>query len=251
MEANKTRMLPINSAYNVRDLGGYIGADGKSVKWRKLIRSGDFPHLSNIDKNYFEQLPLRTVVDFRAHDEAEKEKDFMPLSVREIYHLRVENGNLIPAFQQIAEDKNMPADVAINKAVTLMRGLYIGLVSDYIDIFRKFFNIIQNQDNVPILFHCSAGKDRTGIASALLLSALGVDRKEIFDDYMLTNKALIGKYDYLDSFGPITIFFKTVRSEFLEASFEYIETKYGSVNKYLTNELNVNIQHIRNLYLDI
>ena len=97
----------------------------------------------------------------------------MPLSVREIYHLRVENGNLILHFSKLQKIKNMPADVAINKAVTLMRGLYIGLVSDYIDIFRKFFNIIQNQDNVPILFHCSAGKDRTGIASALLFISIG------------------------------------------------------------------------------
>jgi protein-tyrosine phosphatase len=68
--------------------------------------------------------------------------------------------------------------------------------------------VIQNQDNVPILFHCSAGKDRTGIASALLLSALGVDRKDIFDDYMLTNKALIGKYDYLGQFRANYNFFQ-------------------------------------------
>lgn len=242
------RLLPIASAYNFRDLGGYLSQDGRTVKWNTFIRSGDFPSLSDEDNVYLQSIPIKSVVDFRAKDEEERLKDtIIPNS--KSYFLSVDSGNLVPEFMALMNDKVNTPDVVYSRGVELMKTMYLSIVSDFRHIYKEFFKLIQNQE-VPILFHCTAGKDRTGIAAALLLSALNVDRDVILKDYLMTNELLVGKYANLGQYGPLVDFFQTVRPDYLYAAFDLIERKFGGMNAYLTNELGVDIKLMQDLYLE-
>ena len=244
------RLLPIKSAYNFRDLGGYAGTDGRRIKWRKLIRSGDFAELSEADLSYLSGIPLLSVVDFRSEKETELIRNCMPSSVRNIYNFPVDAGNLVPKFKELTENPAICPEEIRSEATKLMETLYRELVTTYNSAYKSFFQLLQN-DETPLLFHCSAGKDRTGVAAALVLSALGVERSVIYEDYLLTNSALKGKYDYLDEeYGLVTPLFKSVKKEFLESSFNGIEEQYGSVENYLTQELDVDINCLKELYLE-
>lgn len=243
------RILPIESAYNFRDLGGYIGEGGKSVKWRRLIRSGDFATLSEGDMSYLADIPLLSVVDFRSEKEIEQLQDRLPQSVRNTHRLSINAGNLVPRFKQLVEDSISHSEEVYQDAVKMMEDLYKELVTKYSGAYKSFFRILQEGEQ-PLLFHCTAGKDRTGVAAALVLSVLGVDRSVIYEDYLLTNNALQGKYDHLNKYGPIASLFKSVRTEFLESAFNEIDKQYGNIESYLTKELDVNLKHLRELYLE-
>ena len=244
------RLLPIEGAYNFRDLGGYTGTDGRRIKWRKLIRSGDFAELSETDLSYLSEIPLLSVVDFRSEKETELIRNRIPSSVRNVYHLPIDAGNLAPRFKEFMENPDMGAEEIHSKTAALMEELYNELITTCSSAYKSFFQILQ-QEETPLLFHCTAGKDRTGVAAALVLSALGVERSVIYDDYLLTNSTLQGKYDYLkEQYGSIISFFSRVKTEFLESAFKGIEVQYGGVENYLTQVLDVDIEHLRALYLE-
>ena len=243
------RLLPIKSAYNFRDLGGYTGTDGRTVKWRKLIRSGDFSELLETDLSYLSGIPLLSVVDFRSEKEVESVPNSIPSTVRNIYRFPIDAGNLVPQFKELT-DMTVCLEEIYSQATKLMETLYKELVTTYNESYKSFFRILQN-DETPLLFHCTAGKDRTGVAAALVLSALGADRSVIYEDYLLTNKALQGKYDHLEEeYGLVASLFKSVKKEFLESAFNGIEEQYGSVRNYLTQELDVDINRLEELYLE-
>lgn len=242
------RMLPIESAYNFRDLGGYQSQDGKHVKWRTFLRSGDFARLSAKDRLFLESIPVKSVVDFRALSELERQKDVV-LQNSTYYSLPVDSGNLVPQFMELMNDKVTPSDVLYNKGIDLMKSMYLDIINELHPVYRKFFELLQNSQ-VPVLFHCTAGKDRTGIASALILSALGIDRKTITEDYLLTNQCLVGKYGNLEQYGRLVDFFEKVNHEYLDTAFSEIDKNYGGIDSYLKNELNVDVDHFKHLYLE-
>lgn len=227
-----------------------MGADNRPVKWRTLLRASDFNELADDDAHYLASLPVVTVVDFRSHAEFVKTPDRRIDSVKKVYNLSIDAGDLVPKLMTLVYDASMEDDERFSLALDLMFDMYRKLVTEYNSVYRQFFEILQRADAQPVLYHCSAGKDRTGVASALALSSLGVDRDAIFDDYMLTNQTLQGKYDHLDYLGRISLLFKSVRRDFLDTAFYEIEKRYGSVNAYLTKELAVDLDKMRRLYLE-
>ncbi|HOI26620.1 MAG: tyrosine-protein phosphatase [Paludibacteraceae bacterium] len=244
-----SRQLPIKSAYNFRDLGGYIGAEGRPVKWRTLLRASDFNELADDDAAYLASIPVKTIIDFRAHEEFLHLPDKTISSVEHIYNLSIDAGNLVPSLKALVDDPTLLEDERFAFALDMMFDMYRKLATQYDEVFRQFFEILQRDDEQPVLFHCSAGKDRTGLASALILSALGVDRETIFTDYLMTNQTLQGKYDHFDYIGSISLLFKSVRRDFLETAFAEIEKKHGSLEQYLTNTLSVDLSLMRTKYL--
>ncbi len=247
---NKKRLLPIKNAYNFRDLGGYIGENGRHVKWRKLIRSGDFADLLDTDLSYLSGIPLLSIVDFRSEKEVELVPNCVPSTVRNVYNFPIDAGNLVPQFKKFAENPSVCKEEIYSQATKLMESLYKELITTYKNSYKSFFRILQNNE-APLLFHCTAGKDRTGVAAALVLSALGVERSVIYDDYLLTNSALQGKYDFMEEeYGAVVSLFKSVKKEFLESAFNGIEEQYGCMENYLTQELDVDIKHMKELYLE-
>ena len=245
----KTRLLPIKSAYNFRDLGGYVGAGGKQIRWRTLLRSGDFHELSEEDANYLSQIPVRTVVDFRSKEEVNLLPDRAIPGLEQFCHLSIDAGNLAPELTQLIEDKDLTETVRMERALGMMREMYHRLVKEHQDAYGTLFQLLQSGKTHPLLFHCTAGKDRTGLAAALILTSLGVDRKTIYEDYLLTNQTLQGKYDHLNYLGSIVTLFKTVREEFLSSAFDLMEKECGSAEAFLEKKLDVNLQHMQSLYL--
>lgn len=237
--AEPSRVLPIEGAYNVRDLGGYPAADNKTVKWRKVIRSGDLNLLTDKDIAYFNEIPLKTYIDFRDSAEIASAPDKTPPSLINQLFLPIETGNIIN-METITPEFAETALVEGNKH----------FARDNQDVYKEFFRILMEQESTPLLFHCSAGKDRTGFGAALFLASLGVDREVIIEDYLLTNKLLKDKYaDVIAQMPALKPLFE-VRKEYILAAFEVIDTEYGGMESYLTNQLGVDLKRMRELYTE-
>lgn len=235
--------LPMTGGYNFRDLGGIKTKDGRFVKWGKIIRSDDLNKLTEADLNYLSSIPVTNIVDFRSKEEINAAPDKLPNSLNEDYQLSISPGNLMAA----AKLKN----IGVDQVDDLMMELNRLLISDSTSIakYKKFFELLQNEHDVPLIFHCSAGKDRTGMGAALTLFALGVDQDVIFDNYLASNYFLADKYSkYINENPNLKPFFE-VKREFLQAGINMMNEKYGSVDNYLTKVLNVDLKKMKDMYL--
>lgn len=237
--AEPIRVLPIEGAYNVRDLGGYPAADNKTVKWRKVIRSGDLNLLKDKDIAYFNEIPLKTFIDFRDSVEIVSAPDKTPPSLVNQIFLPIETGSIIN-MEKITPEFAETALIDGNKY----------FVRENQDVYKAFFHILMEEENTPLLFHCSAGKDRTGFGAALFLASLGVDREVIIEDYLLTNKLLKDKYADMVAQMPTLKPLFEVREAYIRAAFEVIDNEYGGMENYLTNQLGVDLARMRELYLE-
>lgn len=238
------RHLPMAGGFNFRDLGGYRTQAGRYVKWGKIIRSDDFSTLTDADLNYLSSLPLLTVIDYRSEEEIKAAVDKIPSSVKTHLISSINPGNIT----SISLLKNMDS----TKLDEYMQQINVEFVTDSHAIaqFRKMFELLQNPtDHVSLLYHCTAGKDRTGMASALILYALGVDDKTVMEDYLLSNQFIKEKFEkYTKAYPQFNDLF-IVKPEFLQAGLDQINKQYGSVESFLTQQLKVDIEKFRNLYL--
>lgn len=235
----KKRLLPIEGAYNVRDLGGYKTAQGKTVKWGMVYRSGDLNHLTPTDLDELKKRNLKTIVDFRGKEERDKAPDKMPETVKNVHHIPVDPGNIIALSEFNAEN-----------GTELMRSLNEALVNGAKSEYTTFFEILSDPENTPLLFHCSAGKDRAGFAAVLFLSSLGVDRETIYQDYLLSADCVKEKYAPLVKENPHLAPLMTVKREYLDKAFEVIDNNYGGIENYLSKELGVDINRMRSIYTE-
>lgn len=237
--------LPMAGGYNIRDLGGYRGAEGKRVVWGTFFRADDMAHLSDEDVAYLGSIPLTTVFDFRTQKEVEAAPDRLPATVKNVVHRPLAPGNVAP--NEIQHGKFD----AYDDTDAFMRVVYRELAgnSDINAIYREFFRLIQNENDTPLLFHCTAGKDRTGMAAAFLLFALGVDRETIIRDYMDSNTYLAGKYTLLTKDNPQLAVLYSVKPEYLLTGIETMEKAHGTVENYLSRVLDVDIAAMRSRYL--
>jgi protein-tyrosine phosphatase len=130
------------------------------------------------------------------------------------------------------------------------------MVKDNQEEYKEFFNILAHTRHLPILFHCAAGKDRTGLASLFLLTALGVDMKHILEDYYSTNihnldysNKIIGKITEMGFNGKLMRPMLEVREEYLNAALNEIDLNYGGLNTFLTETLKADIKALKERYL--
>ena len=183
MPDHPDRRLPLQGASNFRDLGGYPGAGGRPLRWRRLFRSDHLAQLSEADRATLAALGLSRSLDFRGVDERAATPYELPgvtqhaLSIEPTVVQRLKD--LVEAGESL--------DAAL--AQRLMQELYRALVNDQAHRFAELFEHLLQAD-APLVFHCTAGKDRTGLATALVLSALGGPRETIMSDYLLSNTTL-------------------------------------------------------------
>lgn len=205
------RHLPMAQGYNFRDLGGYRTVDGKYIKWGKVFRSDDLHDLSSEDLHYLSAIPIVSIVDFRSEEEISLQPDKKPMSTKEIYKFSITPGNLMDVV------RNNTDKISAGEIDSLMMDMNRLLVSDSscVSQYKRFFSLLQNDMDVPLLFHCTAGKDRTGMGSALFLSALGVDEQTIVKDYLLSNIYLANKYAKFKAENPKLSALFEVKPEFL------------------------------------
>jgi len=250
------RVLPLQQASNFRDVGGYKTGDGRAVKWGRVYRSGAMPLLTEADYSYIDQLALDSIIDFRSLDE----REVIPNMVDD------RTGALF-----IANDYAM---APMMKAFRESDGenTYAGMEVRLRPQYRAVFKRIAAGDGA-VLYHCSAGQDRTGVATALLYDVLGVDRDTIIQDYHLSTELRqtqwempeVDPADYPGNFlvgyyvaarkagkGPQPLYTPSGQSHMVQF-FAYIDREFGSSEAYLTDALGLtatDIAAIRQTMLD-
>jgi len=249
------RYIDIPGAHNLRDLGGYVTKDGRQIKWRKIFRGGI---MSGIDMNAPDQmraLKLCSICDFRTIAEQTASPDrWYELDRLNRYSLPIGEGRVDKLELLTASNFKTGKEHHLYKA----NRSYVNHESK---TFKAFFDILLDENNYPILFHCTAGKDRTGFASIVLLSALGINQKTIIDDYLLTNKYTeafieknlesISKNLNIEADLLVTIF--QAKEAYLEGAFEAINKNYGSMSDYIQRALGIGeseIEKLKNILLE-
>lgn len=243
-DINTTRALPIKGGFNFRDLGGLPTKDGKTIKKGLLIRSDELNNLEASDLDLLSQIGVKTTVDFRTEKECAKSIDRLPMTCKNQFHLPILSANM---DSLMAEFKNGTANFK-EIMFTIYKDLVVSENSH--NEYSKFFEILQNPENNAVIYHCTAGKDRTGIATVLILEALNVDWSIIENDYLLSNHFLEKKYENYISKKPEMASLLMVEPAYLEYAIKNIKEKYTSIEKYLTTILNVDIDLMRSIYVE-
>src|SRR5947207_8272515 len=181
MSVTPARHLMLSGASNFRDLGGYPTSDGRTVRWRQIFRSNHLGHLTDDDVSVLRQLGVRSAFDFRGAEERTEALCGMPEIT--VHSLPVEP-TVVAALRAIAA---AGTPLATSHAVEVMRDSYRSYVQQNTPRFRALFEHLL-EDTAPLVIHCTAGKDRTGFACALILHTLGVPDEVISEDYLLTNR---------------------------------------------------------------
>src|SRR6202051_2067797 len=181
MSDTPPRHLNLSGASNFRDLGGFPGRDGLMVRWRQIFRSNHLGHLTAADIGVLRPLGLKSAFDFRGTEE--RAEAMCGLKEIAVHSLPVEPTVVASLRARLA------GGVALSSADALdvMRESYRNYVRDNTPSFRALFAHLL-EDRAPLVIHCTAGKDRTGFACALILHALGVADEAITEDYLLTNR---------------------------------------------------------------
>ena len=228
-----TRSLQLSGATNFRDLGGYVGHGGRAVHWRKLFRSDHLADLTPEDLALIDRLGVARVFDFRGKTERLAQACAIPGAV--VHSLPIEP-TVVQGLKTLIDAGEA---VTVNNTVGLMQQTYRDFVLDNSPRFAEFFGHLL-ADDAPLVFHCTAGKDRTGFAAALLLEALGVPRAVIVQDYLLTND-----FYQMPTANPaglpqevMNVLWR-VQANFLEAAFEVVDADFGSVPSYLKEALGI------------
>ena len=179
MSDSSARHLSLQGASNFRDLGGYPTADGRTTRWRQIFRSNHLGQLTAADIEIVRALGVRSAFDFRGVEE--RAAGVCVVNEITVHSLPIEPTVVASLRAELARG-TLTAPVALN----IMRESYRNYVRHSTHSFRNLFGHLLD-DSAPLVIHCTAGKDRTGFASALILHALGVPDEVIAEDYLLTN----------------------------------------------------------------
>lgn len=230
------RLLHTQGAINFRDLGGYKTTDGHQTKWDKVFRSAELSHLSDYDLQLLAENHIGTVVDFRSDEEVSKAKDRLPTNADYIQ---------LPAGSE-QTNAMMKTMFTVTSGDSVMVAFYSRtdhLAAKYKPFFQK---LLQLPDTSALVFHCTAGKDRTGIGAAFLLFALGVPQQTIMDDYLASNiyrkdanvqmvKMMVQAHINEQVAKDVA----AVKPEYLQATFDAINKQYGSMDNFLEKDLGI------------
>ncbi len=247
------RVLPFEGIHNFRDLGGYPTLDGRHTRWGVLYRSGHLAEASRSDLTNLERLQLNTLVDFRSGAEKAEEPDRLPepagFQVLEIPTLDGGDNSVGDEILSLIET----GDFDGFDPDTFMIEANRQFPSTFNSQYRQFMQAVIAADGAPVLWHCSAGKDRAGFAAAILLRALGVPEKVVLDDYMLSREYSLAarKKELLlmrllkgeEAASKLAVLMGVERT-WLEAAFEEIDQQYGNFDGYLREALELSAADI-------
>lgn len=252
------RHLQFEKVRNFRDLGGYRALDGRSVRWGVLYRSGSLHKSSATDIRKLTSLNLSMVISFRAEHEMEREPNKLPEGVRFV-NLPMED--ISTKVWHEARDE-MVKNMKTLDAAEYMIATNTELATKFTPGYKQFYHELLMSNGNPVLFHCAAGKDRTGFAAATLLRILGVPQNVVMQDYLLTNKYLLDAYKWNlllagmmkgRRFADGIRGFMRADERYLSAAFDALERNYGSFENYVHDGLGLSehdVKQLKNLYLD-
>lgn len=233
---------PIPHASNLRDLGGYQAAFGATVKWRTVYRSNELSRLTDDALAAFAAMGLRCICDLRSEDEQSHAPTRLPANNPpriDSLPIRV-SGNL---RAMLSDGTSTGADVR-----QALSDTYRVFVRDHADAYRGLFDRLVDGPHYPLLFNCSAGKDRTGLAAALILTALGVPYEAVREDYLLTNEYWNAGVTFPESIpDDVRDALLGAHPEYLDAAFDEIVGRHGSVERYLRDAIDLTPDRLNRL----
>lgn len=250
--------IPLQGMYNTRDLGEFLTKSGKRIKPKRLIRSGQLAELTDSDKKKLtEEYHLKTVIDFRTDAERNDKPNPVLSGVQMIHNPILEEKTLgITRDTQsqnnviitLVQEMQKKADFCSEK---YMEDMYVGLISNPYSRkqYRHFLEILLEQEEGASLWHCSAGKDRVGVGTALLLSVLDVPRETIMEDYLKSNEfgaeeveeiidKVLGSERNSELEKQVRPLF-CVKEGYIQSVFSRIEEETGSVEAFLEKEMGI------------
>jgi protein-tyrosine phosphatase len=231
--------LKLEGGCNFRDIGGYEAVDGRQTRWGRVYRAGVLSYCSDADHRSLDQLGLRTICDLRRIDEREVEPTRW--TADGVQHLVFEDRALTPTEFETAE-----------RSVAGMRNAMLNVYRTYpkwmAGRLQALFQALMKGDT-PLIVHCAAGKDRTGVAIAVLMSAIGVPRETIMQDYLLTNEMDFASFilarrnanmGVATAVNPLADLSDEIRAVLMQANADYLNTaldqidkQYGGMDVYL------------------
>ncbi|MFW0794143.1 tyrosine-protein phosphatase [Gordonia sp. CPCC 205515] len=256
----------LTSVANFRDVGGWPTTDGRTVVTGRVFRSAALAKASEADRRFLADLGLRTVADLRSVAEADAAPDPEIGDARGVLLDVLADAARISApanLDTLIADPEAVAEandrLATGSGVEHMIGAYRGLVNlpSAKRAYRELFTGLL--DGTPTLFHCTAGKDRTGWAAAVFLSLMGVDRDDVFTDYLRTNEqflpAMAHVFEGFEAAGGDPDLLRPllgVQSSYLAIALEEVTIQYGTIEHYFAEALGIDAaaqDRLRELYL--
>lgn len=192
MSQQPKRFITFEGCVNFRDLGGYRTNEGRTVTWDRLFRSDALHELTGGDVSHaLRELGLQTMIDLRNHDEVRRDGTGpLKSSGLEYHHF------------PLLEERGSPPPIAGADVAERLSVTYQWIIHNSGALIADAVTTIADNRGEPAVFHCSAGKDRTGIIAALVLGALGVDQETVMADYLLTNEVITGIHRRVMSMDP-------------------------------------------------
>ena len=230
-----SRWLPVEGCANFRDLGGYRNAQGQTVHWRRLYRSDALQEMTASAAQYtMNELGVGLVVDLRNSDEAQRDGrgPLADLDV-EYRHFPFLEGRGIPPFTggDVVERLSSTYQWVLNNSGTLVAEA-VSTISDSVAGSAGS----AGSEACGAVFHCSAGKDRTGIVAALILEVLGVDPQTITADYLLTNEVIEGvlrRIKAMENNNTVTVQSLSAQPAAFQRFRDTLQGDYGGAEAYL------------------
>lgn len=240
---------------NLRDLGGYETEDGRLVKWGLLYRADALLPRGRAALGTIARLGLVAVVDFRTEAERRKNPDRLPQG-RQIHQVSLPVFDGPGSLEQVVREHLAAGTLGGVDPGALFRQAYAQLPVDFLPQFRAFVREVLKANGKPLLFHCVAGKDRTGFAAALLLRLLGVPMAIVLDDYLLSARYTMRipvalraffRMKYGAAAYGIMKRMTTIQADYMEAAFGSIDRAYGSFGDFVRDGLRLGEEDIATL----
>jgi protein-tyrosine phosphatase len=220
------RLIALEGAVNFRDLGGYATAAGMRTRWRTLFRADGLGELTGSDLSVLRTFGIRTVIDLRSGEELERGRFDVDAHPVTFHHF--------PFLDELPDAQEF------DRRPGFLGSQYREFLSDAGGRIRTALEVLAAPGALPAVFHCTAGKDRTGVLSAIVLSLLGVDEQTVVADYALSGEAmlrlrakLIVKYpEGRDSIENLDEVFSADPAQ-MEQLLDHLKERYGSVDAYV------------------
>jgi protein-tyrosine phosphatase len=230
------RVVPLQGASNVRDLGGWPAADGRRVRFGMVFRSASLASLTDDDAVALSETGVRTICDLRGEAEQRSAPSRLPGVTK--HALCIE-----PSLQPSLSELLAAGGVTGEDVMALMRGAYAAYALEWSHRYRALFDLLLDENAPPLLFHCTAGKDRTGFGAALILTALGVDEESVLEDYLATNRLWRADPEVAallpDAVARVLL---RVHPELITSTFAAVRDAHGTLDAYLEERIGLDAE---------
>lgn len=263
-ELQPGQSLGIASTPNLRDIGGYQTSNGATITKGLVYRSNQLYNISENDMLLIANLNLKSDFDLRTASERNSKPDELPAGVNNIWlDVMADSPSAGPAnlMELLSDPIKANAELGDGKVEEMFKEAYRQFISlpSAQAAYRELFLSLGDTSKLPALFHCTTGKDRTGWATASLLTFLGVPEEVVLEDYLRSNDYILPMYEdviqkFIAAGGSPSIPAASlgVKAEYLNAAFEEMKKKYGTIENYFSEALGISETQqtaLRNIYL--